>query len=291
MANHEIAENSSKGAERAPERATYAGIAASSWNQNDMRSLSSESSKLAMPAVFGSFELIAQSPSIEAPMPVLPIPAFKVDYTAPDYLQGLERKINKEQFTHFYTLMKEGEHLSRLQEKTATSYGEPPAEAATKAPDRWNPSKGELNPLDSSSWTKLQAYAGDIGRANHWEGHKQFNQVNALRHALSSAYIAYHDGATAAIAGGLGHELHTGADDLGLGKAWSHDPKEIADWRDHSVDINNNLAGAKIAQEILDKGGSWKNVENAIVDAIKHHLEKNGRIAQPTHKLHTFLGS
>ncbi len=300
MAPQETIEHPSKGAERS-ENGAYASISAGSWNKSDMHALTARMSDLSLPAIFGNVELIAQAPAIEATISIPPAPAietsnsFKADYSAPNYIQGLEHAKNPEQYTRFYTQQKEAEHLA----ETSAGYGEPPADAANthKKADRWNPSKSDLNPLDPSSWSKLQAYAGDVGRANHWsqednKNHpgKTFPQVNALRHALSSAYIAYHDSASAAIAGGLWHELQTGIVETSQGIPSSKKPQDIKTWKDHDIDINNNLAGTKIAQEILDKGGSWQDVENAVVDAIKHHLGKDGRIAQPTHQLHTFLG-
>lgn len=172
-----------------------------------------------------------------------------------------------------------------------TGYLEPAAEAAGKSKaEHWNPSKGDLNITDPSSWSKLQMYAGDVGRANHWDGKHQFEQINALRHALATAYITYVGGAAAALIAGDWHELHTAANDVAKFKPWSTKPQDIKDWKDHGIDINNNRAGAKIAQGILDKGGSWQDVENAVVDAVKHHLGKNGKIDEPAHRLHTFLG-
>jgi hypothetical protein len=172
----------------------------------------------------------------------------------------------------------------------AQGYAEPPAEAATKK-DHWNPSKGDLNPLDPSSWSKLQMYAGDVGRANGWDGHHQFEQINALRHALASAYVTFIGGASAAMLAGDWHELHTSIDDMLKGKPWSGNSQDMKDWKDHGIDINNNRAGAKIAQEIKDKGGSWQDVEKAIVDAIKHRLGKDGKLKEPDYPLHTFLGT
>ncbi|MBZ0187084.1 MAG: hypothetical protein K8F91_12625 [Candidatus Obscuribacterales bacterium] len=80
------------------------------------------------------------------------------------------------------------------------------AEAADgKTIEHWNPSKEPLNLLDKSSWSKIQMYAVDVGRANGWEGIKggdQWIKVNALRHALATAYITYNYGALSAISAG-----------------------------------------------------------------------------------------
>ena len=75
------------------------------------------------------------------------------------------------------------------------------------------------------------------------------------------------------------------------GIPWKTDKDSRHTWADHGVDINNNRAGAKIAQEILDRGGSWQDVETAVVDVIKQHLGKDGKIPQPSYQLHTFLDS
>jgi hypothetical protein len=85
------------------------------------------------------------------------------------------------------------------------------------------------------------------------------------------------------------HELQTELKEIGEGVPWSIKPGDAKTWKDHNVDVNNNLAGAKLAQEILDKGGTWQEVEKAVVDAIQHHLGKDGRIAQTSYQLHTFL--
>lgn len=176
--------------------------------------------------------------------------------------------------------------------EAAAGYAEPPAEAANRKKniERWNPSKGTLNPFDPSAWSKLQDYAGDVGRANGWskEDDGTFPQINALRHALASAYITYNDSATMALTGGLWHEIQTGAKEVSQGVPWSTKPDDIHTWQDHNIDTNNNLAGAKIAQEIRQKGGSWQDVENAIVDAVKH-LGPNGRIPQPSVTLHSSI--
>lgn len=112
--------------------------------------------------------------------------------------------------------------------------------------------------LDPSSWSKLQMYAGDVGRAHGWDGHHQFEQINALRHALASAYVTFIGGASAAMLAGDWHELHTSIDDIIKGKPWSGSSQDMKDWKDHGIDINNNRAGAKIAQEIKDKGKTLK---------------------------------
>lgn len=170
-------------------------------------------------------------------------------------------------------------------------YLEPGAAAkgkAQKQPDHWNPSKGLLNPLEPSSWSKLQQYAGVLGRAHGWESKHRFDECNALRHALASAYIGYHYGAASAMAAGDWHELQTSIGDIWNKKPWSSNPQDIKDWKDHGKDINNNLAGAKIGQTIRDKGGSWQDVEKAVVDSVQH-LGKDGRIPQPNVRLYTFL--
>jgi hypothetical protein len=91
-----------------------------------------------------------------------------------------------------------------------------------------------------------------------------------------------------AISSGDMHEMQTGLDEIIHGVPWSNNPKDKSTWKDHDIDINNTLAGAKIAQSILEKGGSWADVERAIVNEIKH-LGPNGRIPQPNVTLHNFL--
>ena len=174
----------------------------------------------------------------------------------------------------------------------AAGYAEPPVEAATKHKQmsHWNPQRGDLNIVEPASWQKLQDYAGDVGRANGWRSeHKRtFNQINTLRHALSAAYITYHYGADCAMLGGDWHELETSVREIGKGIPWKTDKESIHTWQDHGVDINNIRAGAKIAQDIRGKGGSWQDVECAIVDAVKH-IDKDGKIPQPNVTLHSFL--
>jgi hypothetical protein len=177
--------------------------------------------------------------------------------------------------------------------ETAQSVGylEPAAEAAGKKQPHWSPDRGDLNIIDPSSWSKLQMYAGDVGRAHGWskEHAGTFPQTNALRHALSTAYIAYRYTAAAGIGSGQYHELETGFKEVLAGVPWKNDLESKKTWADHSIDINNNLAGAKIAQSIFDKGGSWKDVENAVVEAVRH-AGNSGKLKQPDVTLHSFLG-
>ncbi len=72
--------------------------------------------------------------------------------------------------------------------RVARGYAEPPAEAANgqKSSDHWSPSKGDLDTLDPSSWSKLQMYACDVGRASGWDSKHNHHETNALRHALHS---------------------------------------------------------------------------------------------------------
>jgi hypothetical protein len=168
-------------------------------------------------------------------------------------------------------------------------YAEQQADAANtqKKPENWNPNKGLLNPIEPSSWTKLQQYSGDVGRANGWNSNN-FRETNALRHALSSAYITHNFGAPSAIAAGDFHEIQTGVLEMNKGLDKSKDPKDIQTWKDHDVDNHNNYAGAKIAQEIASKGGSWTDIERAVVEAVKK-VGADGKIQQPNGTLHTFL--
>ena len=67
---HELQEHSSRSLNR-PD--VFAPIAANSWNQNDMRVLN-KNIESSLPAAFGSFDLIAQAPTIEATMPTFITP-------------------------------------------------------------------------------------------------------------------------------------------------------------------------------------------------------------------------
>ncbi len=172
-------------------------------------------------------------------------------------------------------------------------YAEQPIEAANgqNIAGHWNPSKGDLSLLDPSSLSKLQMYAGDMGRANGWDQDHDgtFPRVHALRHTLSAAYITYRYSPSLAILSGDWHEIQTGASDVYPQKIpWSTKPKDIQTWKDHDIDLNNNLVGAKIAQEIRENGESWQDVEQAVVDAVKH-MGTSGRILQPNVTLHNFL--
>ena len=157
--------------------------------------------------------------------------------------------------------------------------------------DHWNPDKGLLNLLEDGSWSKLQMYAGDVGRANGWEGINggdQWMKVNSLRHALATAYVTFNYGALTAVLAGDWHELETAFGEVGKGVPWSNNPEDKKTWNDHSTDIHNNLAGAKIAQQMINRGGSWHEVEAAIVKAVSQ-VGDSGRITHPNVQLRTFL--
>lgn len=138
-----------------------------------------------MPAIFGNLELIAQAPAIEATLPV-----FKADYTAPDYIQGLEHAKNHEQFTHFYTQQKEAEHLSKLAQihldmpGESTNYGHRPAEFPERL-DAFKPftdTGKNLQPGDPSSWT--------LPTKENYKGWMPGDPINPLTWATdSSLYI------------------------------------------------------------------------------------------------------
>ncbi|MBX9690640.1 MAG: RHS repeat-associated core domain-containing protein, partial [Candidatus Obscuribacterales bacterium] len=136
----------------------------------------------------------------------------------------------------------------------------------------WTPNCPPLSllPWDmSASMQKLQNYAGYVGRSYGITSISSFAQANALRHALSSAYIAYQTSTLTAIEGGLVHEFDTTIRrDLFQGKGITQDT-----W----VDIHNNNTGARIAGEVAAAGGNWSQIENAIVNAVQS-TDSTGRI-------------
>lgn len=67
---HELPEHNSRSLDR-PE--VFAPIAASSWNQNDIRALTANT-ETSLPAAFGRFELIAQIPPVEATISSFTVP-------------------------------------------------------------------------------------------------------------------------------------------------------------------------------------------------------------------------
>ena len=49
------------------------------------------------------------------------------------------------------------------------------------------------------------------------------------------------------------HELETAFGEIGKGIPWSDKKEDKNTWNDHSDDIHNNLADAKIAQQLKDR--------------------------------------
>ncbi len=124
MANEEIAAIRSSGTECALERSTYASFSTQCWNASDMRLLAPASSNLRLPAAFGNLELVSQAPAFDVATgfvrnaPAEKIAEFRVDYTSREYLNGLERAVDKDGYNKFHKLQKEAEYFADAEKPT-----------------------------------------------------------------------------------------------------------------------------------------------------------------------------